>query len=329
MARTGENLFSEVKMYYDIGIRKFDIFMMNIKEGKRLFQLIIQNKMNHDIQLFFPNGFRGDLLTREYVDLMVEAGTVNFALALETASPRLQKLINKHLNLERFRATAEYVCEKYPHVILELFTLHGIPSETEEDARLTLDFIKSLKWVHFPYVNVLKIYHNTGMEKLALANGISREAIDRSENMAWHELSDTLPFNREFSSGYQAEFLSQYVLNKERLLQVLPHQVNILTEEELVKKYDSYLPSDIATFDHLLEFAGLTREELGTVSFVDEKIDQKILEGLNERIRGLFPVKETSENGLRVLMLDLSQFFTNEADMLYDVVDPPWAFFTS
>jgi amino acid adenylation domain-containing protein/non-ribosomal peptide synthase protein (TIGR01720 family) len=325
VARSGENIFEEIRFYYNLGIKKFDIFMLNISKGKRLFELIIQHNMR-DIQLFFPNGFRGDLLTRDYIDLMVKAGTVNFALALETASPRLQKLINKHLNLDKFREIVEYMCETYPHIILELFTLHGIPTETEEEAMMTLNFIKSLKWVHFPYVNVLKIYHNTGMEQLALENGISRESILRSENMAWHEWSDTLPFDRSFTAKYQSDFLSQYVLSRERLLKVLPFQMRILSEDEFVQKYDSYLPVDIKRFNDFLEFANLQNEAaLKQYGFRDETEDNKVLTGFNERLRKHFPVKEPSRDSdaLRVLLLDLSQFFSDGSNMLYDVVDPP------
>jgi amino acid adenylation domain-containing protein/non-ribosomal peptide synthase protein (TIGR01720 family) len=322
VARSGENIFKEVLLYYNIGIKKFDIFMLNIKQGKRFFELIIENGLE-DIQLFFPNGFRGDFLTKEYVDLMVKAGTVNLALALETASPRLQKLINKHLDLDRFREIVEYFCEKYPQVILELFTLHGIPTETPEEALMTLEFIKSLKWVHFPYVNVLKIYHNTDMEKLALESGISRDAVARSEHMAWHELSDTLPFEKNFSTKYQVDFLNEYVLSKERLLQVLPYQVRLLSEDELVQKYNSYLPTDIKCLTDFLEFCGLTKEDLGTGEFRDESEDETVLHDLNQRIRTLFPKKAPAQKALKVLLLDLSQFFSDGSDMLYDVVEPP------
>jgi amino acid adenylation domain-containing protein/non-ribosomal peptide synthase protein (TIGR01720 family) len=322
VARSGENLFEEVKLYYDLGIRKFDIFMMNLKQGRKFFELVIQHRMQH-LQLFFPNGFRGDLLTREYVDLMVKAGTVNFALALETASPRLQKLINKNLNLEKLREIIGYICQKYPQVILELFTMHGIPSETEEEARMTMDFIKRFKWIHFPYVHVLKIYHGTGMEPLALQSGITPGQISRSENLAWHELSDTLPFERSFSAGYQAEFLNDYVLSRERLLRVLPQQVKILTEDEIVEKYDSYLPTDIKSFHDLLTTAGITKDELTAGRFCDKTKDEAVLVDLNEKLKQHFPTPGTSGQALRVLLLDLSQFFTDRGHMLYDVVDVP------
>jgi amino acid adenylation domain-containing protein len=322
-ARSVENIFEEIMLHYNLGIRKFDLFMLNIKVGKELFQMIVDKEIT-DLQLYFPNGFRGDLLSEEYIDLMVKAGTVNMALALETASPRLQQLINKKLDLEKFRHNIEYICRRYPQLVLELFTLHGIPTESEEEAMMTLEFLKTLKWVHFPYVNVLKIYHNTPMEKLALENGISAEAIMRSEDMAWNELSDTLPFSRSFSNNYQTGFLSEYILDKERLRAVVPHQMRILTEDEFLNKYDSYLPFDIKSFGDFLKYTGLTREELDGASFCDEEEDLRVVQGLNKRLKEAFTPKNSAvDKPFKVLLLDMSQFFTHRGDMLYDVVEAP------
>lgn len=322
-ARSAKNLFDEIMLYYNFGIRKFDLFMLNIKVGKELFQMIVDKNIR-DLQLYFPNGFRGDLLSEEYIDLMVKAGTVNMALALETASPRLQQLINKKLDLDKFRHNIEYICRQYPQLVLELFTLHGIPTESEEEAMMTLDFLKTLKWVHFPYVNVLKIYHNTPMERLALENGISAEAIRRSEDMAWNELSDTLPFSRSFSNNYQTGFLSEYILDRERLRAVVPHQMRILTEDEFLNKYDSYLPFDIKTFDDFLKYTGLTREELDGARFCGEEEDLHVIRGLNDRIKKAFQSEaNVGVKAFKILLLDMSQFFTHRGDMLYDVVEAP------
>ncbi|MCP4157319.1 MAG: radical SAM protein, partial [bacterium] len=132
-----------------------DIFNLDIKNSSRFFNLIIQNKLQ--VQLFFSGGLRGDILTPDYIDLMIKAGTVSIALALETASPRLQKYIGKNLNVEKFRKNATYICEKYPKVILEIHTMHGLPTETPEEANTTQEFIKNLKWVDFPYIHIMKI----------------------------------------------------------------------------------------------------------------------------------------------------------------------------
>jgi amino acid adenylation domain-containing protein len=327
ISRSAENIFAEVKYYYDLGVRRFsfsdDIFNLNIKNSSRFFEMIIKNGLNSNIHLFFSAGLRGDILTTDYIDLMVEAGTVCVAPALETASPRLQKVLGKNLNLKKFRHNVEYFCEKYPQVISELFTMHGFPTETKEEAWMTMDFIKSLKWIHFPYINILRIYSATKMATFAVKSGIPYESIVRSEDLAWHQLPDTLPISRSFTLEYQAEFLNEYFLCKERLLNVLPYQMRVMTEDEIVQKYDSYLPVDIDSFSRLLEFTGIKPEELGSRQFLP--VESMEVPDLNEKIRNArgIDVLSPGADALRVLLLDLDLYFSHEANMLYDLVDEP------
>lgn len=323
ICRSAENIFAELKMNYDLGVRRFafvdDIFNFDSENSRRFFQMIIDHGL--DIQIFFPNGMRGDILTKDYIDLMVKAGTTGLALALETGSPRLQKVIGKHLNLDQLRENIEYITSQYPHIILELFSMHGFPTETEEEAMMTLAFIKSLKWIHFPYVSILKIYPNTDMEKLALENGISNLAIDKSFHLAAHELPETLPFDKSFTLKYQASFLNEYFLSKERLLHVLPYQMQALTEDEIVQKYNSYLPVEIKSFDDLLQFVEIERAELGTTTCLPE--DAFAIPNLNQKLQEAFPTQVPNEDAIKVLLLDLSQFFSDRTDQLYDVIEPP------
>jgi amino acid adenylation domain-containing protein len=321
--RSAENLFEEVRIYYDMGVKRFalidDIFNLNCKNSEQFFERIIKNNM--DVQILFPAGLRGDIMTPDYIDLMVEAGTINISVALETASPRLQKLIKKYLNIDKLGQNLEYMCRKHPNVILDLFTMHGLPTETPEEAVMTLDFIKNLKWLHFPLINILKIYPNTDMEKLAIESGISRETILKSENLAWHKYSETLPFDKEFTLKYQTDFLNDYFLLKERLLKVLPHQMNVLTQDEIIQKYNSYLPTEINTFDDLLDIAGIKREELSRRVCLPE--DRFSVPDLNRRIKEHFPYHQPAAGALRVLLLDLSQAFSLESQLLDELFEAP------
>jgi hypothetical protein len=293
-----------------MGVRRFayidDVFNLNIENSSRFFQLIIKNGLN--VQFFFPEGLRGDILTREYIDLMIEAGTVMIALALETASPRLQKLIGKNLNIEKLHKNIEYICEKYPQVILELFLMIGFPTETGKEALDTLQFLKSVKWIDFPNLFILKIFANTDMEKLALENGISKEAITRSQTLAYHELPGTLPFMKIFILQYQFDFLNEYFLSRERLLQVLPYQMKLLTEDELVQRYNRYLPTDIGCFTDLLNFVGITYEDLGRERCADEEV--MVVPNLNEKMKKCHGEKESEKDALKILLLDLSNYST-------------------
>jgi tyrocidine synthetase-3 len=328
ICRSAEHIFEEVRFYYEMGVRRFsfldDVFNLNIKNSSRFFRMIIDAGL--DVQFFFPNGLRGDILTKDYIDLMFQAGTTAMALALESGSDRIQKLMKKNLNLEKFRENIEYICRRYPHVILELFTMHGFPTETKEEALMTMDFIKSLKWVHFPYINIVRLYSNSEMERLALANGVTRSQILRSEGLAYHELPDTLPFEKSFTREYQNDFLNSYFLSKERLLTLLPYQAKVLTKDELVQKYNSYLPAEIRRFEDILDFAGIRPEELDIPRFLDE--DHMLVKNLHQKITRHFKPVKPAVRAYRVLLLDLSQFFLSEGSVLYDMAEPPLGLIT-
>lgn len=322
--RSAENILEEVKRYYDIGVDRFtivdDIFNLEPNNSAKFFQLIIQAGLK--IQLFFTSGFRGDLLTPEYIDLMMAAGTTSAALALETASPRLQKLIKKNLRIDKLHENLDYICRFYPQLILELQTMVGFPTETEQEAAATLDFIKSLEWLHFPYLHILKIYRNTEMTKLALANGISMEAIVRSENLAYHEIPGTLPFGKDFLLQLQARFLNDYFLSKERLRHVLRQQLAVMTEDEIIQKYNSYLAADISSFTDLMRELGMSIAELGPDLCLAKEPDLPF--DLEEKMKKYSICREPADGeAFRVLLLDLSQYFSGDARMLYDVAEAP------
>ncbi|HLP62306.1 MAG TPA: condensation domain-containing protein, partial [Candidatus Deferrimicrobium sp.] len=326
VTRSAQSILEEIRCCYDAGVKRFvfidDIFNLDKRTSGKVLEEII--KQNLAVQLFFPNGLRGDILDKDFIDLMVEAGTVNIDLALESASPRIQKLIHKNLNLEKFAENIRYIIEKYPGVLLEMELMIGFPTETEKEALLTFEFLKDLKWVHFPNLNILKIYPNTEMYRLARENGIGENVIQRSVNLAYHELPDTLPFSKAFVKEYQTRFMNEYLLSKERLLHVLPYQMKTLTGDELVQKYNSYLPVDIKSFADIIECAGITREELGDIELLPA--DHMAAPDFGEKTGRHFPAKERSDNPFKVLLLDLSLFFSEQAQsahMLYDMIEEP------
>ena len=326
VVRSAENIFEEINACYYAGIKRFvfidDVFNLRKENSSRFMQKIINRGL--DIQMFFPNGLRADVLTGDFIDLMVEAGTVDITIALETASPRLQRLMKKNLDLDKFRENIEHIITHYPDVILELELMIGFPTETEEEAMQTLDFLKSQHWVHFPNLHVLKIYPNTDMYRLAVENGISEESIERSSNLAYHELPETLPFPKQFVRQFQAAFLNDYFLSGERLLKVLPSQMKILTEDELVQKYNSYLPTEIKSFQDILRVGGIPAEALGDAVLMQDT--SMAAPGFRETMRAMKPINKNGSrpNALAVLLLDLSQFFTEESKhILYNVAEEP------
>jgi amino acid adenylation domain-containing protein len=315
--REAEHIYSEIEYYYQKGVLNFavidDCFNLNIQNSSQLFRLIIQNKLK--LQLFFPNGLRGDMMTPDYIDLMSEAGTRGINLSLESASPRLQKLLKKNLDLDKFRQVVDYIATQHPEIMLEMASMHGFPDETEEEALMTLNFIKDIKWLHFPYIHILKIFPNTEMEEYALKCGISKEDIIKSKDRAFHELPETLPFPKSFTRKYQANFLNEYFLNQERLKKVLPVQMAILSEEALAQKYNAYLPVEIKKLQDILRFAQIDDQEISGQFKPEQKQGYTIFDEEGRII-------ESQPGAKKILFLDLSQHFSTH-QMLYRVVEQP------
>ncbi|OUS29678.1 hypothetical protein A9Q99_08350 [Gammaproteobacteria bacterium 45_16_T64] len=323
--RSDDDLFEEIKILTDLGIRRFefidDIFNVNSKQFIRFFENVI--KSNLDLQFFFPTGLKGDLLTHDMIDLMVEGGAVGVNLSLEHASPRLQTVMRKNLDVDKLRDNLEYITKHYPEVILTLNAMHGFPTETEEEALETLNFILNVKWIDFPYLHNVRIFPGTELEEFALEVGIPREIINSSQDMSYHENAPTLAFPSEFTQRIRIQFVKDYVLNRDRLLSVLPKQLEQFSEDELNQKYNSYFPNKrISTLDDVLKIARIDRSEIQPKALFDENSVR--VKDLNTKLKAAFPKDTTHKEEIRFLLIDMSSYFSDDFDNReYNVLEPP------
>ncbi|MDP6477784.1 MAG: radical SAM protein [Nitrospinaceae bacterium] len=146
--------------YHKRGLRDFvfvdDIFNVPKKIAKDILRRIIKNF--HDITLNFSNGLRADQLDDEILDLFEEAGTVQMSLAFETATPRLQKLIVKHLNVSKAVEMTEKASRRF---IVRTLSMVGFPTETLEEAEATIQLSKGLTYVAEPGLSIVRVYPGT------------------------------------------------------------------------------------------------------------------------------------------------------------------------
>jgi radical SAM superfamily enzyme YgiQ (UPF0313 family) len=143
-AHSPERLMEEIGTLHDEhGITNFqiidDIFNLDRKRAMRFFEMVVRSNMN--LVFSFPNGLRGDRVDEEMVDAMWEAGVRYIAYAVETASPRVQKLIQKHLDLDRIKEAISLSTAK--GILTRGFFMIGFPTETEEEALMTIEYAKS------------------------------------------------------------------------------------------------------------------------------------------------------------------------------------------
>lgn len=319
--RSVQHVFDEVKYLHSIGARHIefidDIFNVNKKEFIEFFRTVIASglKMN----FYFQSGLRGDILDAEAIDVMMDGGTKSVNISLESASPRLQLLMKKNLNIEKFHRNLQYIVKHYPHAILGLNAMHGFPTETEEEAIATVQFIKDIKWVHFAQLHNVRIFPGSVIERIALENGVTKEQINESLTMPYNAIPTTFHFDHEFSRKLRLDFVRSYVLNSERLRYVLQKQLEVCTEYELIFKYKSYFPSQIDSIDDILRLARLKKDEIDFGKQPKE-------EGYEIRYpqpREKKAVEAKDSRPLRILYIDASQFFSSDEKSELRIVEPP------
>ena len=139
--RSVENVLQEMNLLmetYEINDFEIidDISNFDRERIKSVLRSIIDRKWK--IHLSFPNGVRTDMLDEEIVMLMKKAGTVEISIAVETISPRLQRMVKKNLNLEKVKKMIS-VCVDSGMFVRGFFML-GFPTETIEEMKATIDF---------------------------------------------------------------------------------------------------------------------------------------------------------------------------------------------
>jgi len=143
-AHSPERTLTEMRILYEKhGIRSFqildDIFNIDRRRAMRFFELLIASGM--DVVLSFPNGLRGDRIDAEMIDAMWDAGVRYIAYAIESGAPRIQKLIQKNLDLDRI--TEAITLSNAKGILTRGFFMLGFPTETEDEVRMTVEFAKS------------------------------------------------------------------------------------------------------------------------------------------------------------------------------------------
>ena len=185
------------------------------------------------------HGFRyGD---KEFIDLMVQAGTIWITFGIETVNKRVQRVANRHANIDKLKESIEYCGEK--DVMVGAFFMVGFPTETKEEAMETLGFVKNLKKVTMPYLFGVKFFPGTKLYKKAEELGI----IDASQGLnifkPYHEISThrTDKMNEGDFKELFVFYMRDIFLDKDRMSNALRVQRKYLSGKEVNMVYGTFL----------------------------------------------------------------------------------------
>lgn len=107
-----------------------------------------------------PNGIRADRMTPAQAERMADAGCEYVAIAIETATTRLQKQIKKHLRFDKVLPVIAAFTRR--RVFTSGFFMVGFPTETESELRATIDYALHSR-LHAAYFFVVTPFAGTGM----------------------------------------------------------------------------------------------------------------------------------------------------------------------
>ena len=139
--RSPENVAEEIEtLVRGYGVREIeiidDIFNLDAERAEAICDLIISRGLK--IKISFPNAMRADLLNFRLLKKLKKAGVHFTGIAVETGSPRLQKLIKKHLNLKKVNDSINMAADL--GITTVGFFMLGFPTETRRELMATVDF---------------------------------------------------------------------------------------------------------------------------------------------------------------------------------------------
>lgn len=115
-----------------------DIFNIDRKRMLDIFGGLIE--AGSPPALSFPNAIRGDRMDDRSIEAMARAGTYYAMVSIETAGERLQRLIQKNLDVAKTVKTLEKMDAE--GIITGSFFMLGLPGETEEEMLATIELAK-------------------------------------------------------------------------------------------------------------------------------------------------------------------------------------------
>ena len=105
----------------------------------------IKNKIDNGVNIELGiSSLRTDSITPDMIKTLVAGGQKHSTIAIEAASERLRKFINKNLNTEQI-LNAVHIARENGLKGLKIYSMIGIPTEKEDDIQEFINLAKKIK----------------------------------------------------------------------------------------------------------------------------------------------------------------------------------------
>ena len=240
--RSPENVLAEMKMLYDeYQIREFmiedDIFNFDMDRAKKICDLIVEEGL--EVGLQFGNGVRLERFDEELMQKLAAAGTHHMAIAIESASPRLQSKMKKYLKLHMVRDVVNWA-KKY-NIVTTGFFMIGFPSETIEEMNMTIRFACETNFDEALFSIVIP-YAGTEMNRQVLDSG----QYDPADPLHAVIRITTEDFSFKQLRQVQRKAYLMFFLTRFRFIKMLPKLFSLRSSKKYLKAIErNFLPDSM------------------------------------------------------------------------------------
>ncbi len=197
-----ERVLEEMTWLNGKGIRRFWMADPSFSFQRERTQEILEGILRRGIHASLWLETRADLVDKELLALMAKAGVRVVAYGLESASQRVLEMLGKSISLE---VLGKAVKMSRSHGLdVELFSQYGLPGETQQDALVTLEFVRSL----------VPIRGNTNAQQMRLYFGAV--LTDDPESYGIRPLDHERPAYISVGARYETKWMSAEQIHQVR-----------------------------------------------------------------------------------------------------------------
>lgn len=157
-----DNLIEQMRILSQrYGVIKFSIIHDFFTASKKHLEEFCDRLIDEKLGFEWNCSSRVDALTPVLIKKMADSKCKDVYLGIETGSPRMQKILNKNLNLDNALETIKMMKES--GLLLTTSFIYGLPEETIEDFDCTVKMIESLFLMDITNIQMhyFNIYSNT------------------------------------------------------------------------------------------------------------------------------------------------------------------------
>jgi anaerobic magnesium-protoporphyrin IX monomethyl ester cyclase len=179
--RSAANVLAEIdELHQRWGARQIDVLDDNFAQKRSRLDEILDGLIERDygLALNLQSGVRTEILDPPLLAKMRRAGFYKLAFGIESADPEVLRLCRKRLDLARAEEAIR-AAKKAGFLVYGFFVI-GLPGETDEGFRRTLDFAKRMD---FYVANFCMAVPFVGTELYDMIKARGRFLIDTSRNI--------------------------------------------------------------------------------------------------------------------------------------------------